>query len=312
MEHLFAVEYAYPPSLLNKAHKINRSLNGAFQSQEPFTGANPLLVFTFLITFRCACDAAGLTHGQALPLLAFRLSGAAKKSLSSALNTQSGSRKYALRTYGDAINWLPANYATNSVLSDAYVSSITMTEPEIEAPTVFGLLVESKFYQLDGLFDVQHVRNVFINGLSEIIRSHVCVLDGQLQHHTLAEIVTAAQMYWEETKELQQSLKPRRTQLGKVSDVPSMLTRPVSVDRPFPVTQPPTRSRSPPSPSRSDEFYHCNQPKNFSAQCAEPYRPRESRPAATHAVHATSASAGTSPSRLHGESRLLIPMSHSW
>jgi len=73
-------DLAYPPSLQEKAHKMNRRLDGAFPGQELFTGAHPLGVFTFLTTLRRACDAAGLAHGQALPLLAFRLSSAAKKS----------------------------------------------------------------------------------------------------------------------------------------------------------------------------------------------------------------------------------------
>jgi len=81
-------DLSYRPSLVEKAHKMNRRLDGAFQGQEPFTGTSPLGVFTFLTTFRRACDAAGLTHGQALPLLTFRLSGAAKRSFSSALNTR--------------------------------------------------------------------------------------------------------------------------------------------------------------------------------------------------------------------------------
>jgi len=61
------------PSLMEKTHKMNCRLDGAFQGQEPFTGTSPLGVFAFLKTFRRACDAAGLTHGQALPLLAFSL-----------------------------------------------------------------------------------------------------------------------------------------------------------------------------------------------------------------------------------------------
>jgi len=67
-------DLSLPPSLVEKTHKMNRHLDGAFRRQEPFTGTSPLGVFAFLTTFRRACDAAGLTHGQALPLLAFRLS----------------------------------------------------------------------------------------------------------------------------------------------------------------------------------------------------------------------------------------------
>jgi len=83
-------DLSLPPSPVEKTHKMNRRPDGAFQGQEPFTGTSPLGVCTFLTTFRRACDAAGLTHGQALPLLAFRLSGAAKRAFSSALNSMAG------------------------------------------------------------------------------------------------------------------------------------------------------------------------------------------------------------------------------
>jgi len=101
-------DLSLPPSLLEKNHKMNRRLDGAFQGQEPFPRTSPLGVCTFLRTFRRACYAAGLTHGQALPLLAFRLSGAAKRAFSSALNSKAGRRTYAIRTYGAAINRLLA------------------------------------------------------------------------------------------------------------------------------------------------------------------------------------------------------------
>jgi len=35
-------DLSFPPSLVEKAHKINRRLEGAFQGQEQFTGASPL------------------------------------------------------------------------------------------------------------------------------------------------------------------------------------------------------------------------------------------------------------------------------
>jgi len=137
-------DLSVPPSLVEKTHKKNRRLDGAFQGQEPFTGTNPLGVFTFLTTFRRACDVAGLTHGQALPLLAFRLSGAARRAFSSALNSKAGHRTYAIRTYGAAINWLLAKYATHAEMASAYHDIITMRHPDNESPTAFGLRVETQ------------------------------------------------------------------------------------------------------------------------------------------------------------------------
>jgi len=173
---------------------MNRRLDGAFQGQEPLTGTSPLGVFSFLTTFRRACDAAGLTHGQALPLSAFRLSGAAKRAFLSALNSKAGHHIYAIRTYGAALNWLLAKYATHAVMASAYHDITTMLQHDNESPTAFGLRVESQCDRLDGLFHAQDVKDVFINGLSEIIQSHVRVLDGQLPKRTLADIISAAQM----------------------------------------------------------------------------------------------------------------------
>jgi len=279
---LIRSDLSLPPSLVEKTHKMNRRLDGAFQGQEPFTGTSPLGAFTFLTTFRRASDAAGLTHGQALPLLAFRLSGAAKRAFSSALNSKAGRRTYAIRTYGAEINWLLAKYATHAVMASAYHDIITMLQPDNESRKAFGLRVETQCDRLDDLFHVQDVKDVFINGLSEIIQSHVRVLDGQFPKRTLADTISAAQMYWDGTNKLRLSLKLPRLQTTKVAYASPMPTRHTNVDCPFPVTQPRARSRSPPpkeSPqARTDIFYNCNKPGHFAAQCAEPYRPRERRP----------------------------------
>jgi len=106
-------------------------------------------------------------------------------------------------------------------------------------------------------------------------------LDGQFPKRTLADTVSTAQMYWDGTNKLRLSLELPRLQTTKVADASPMPTRHTSVDRPFPVTQPRVRSRSPPpkeSPqARNDTCYNCNKPGYFAAQCAEPYRPREHR-----------------------------------
>jgi len=218
---------------------MNRRLDGAFQGKEPFTGTSPLVVFTFLTTFRRACDVAGLTHGQALTLLAFRLSGAAKRAFSSALNSTAGHRTYAICTYGAAINWLLAKYATHAVMASAYHDIITMRRPDNESPTAFGIRVETQCDRLDGLFHAQDVKDVFINCLSKIIQSH-------FPKRTLADTISAAQMYWDGTIKLRLSLKLPRLQKTKVAYASPMPTRHTNVDRPFPVTRPRARSRSPP------------------------------------------------------------------
>ncbi|GAB0490967.1 hypothetical protein MMPV_002209 [Pyropia vietnamensis] len=103
-----------------KASKVSKGLDGPFAGQAPFTGEDPLAVFTFLSTFKRACDAAGVRHGQAITLLGFRLAGAAKRSFASATSTLAARSRYAIRTYGDAVNWLLQRYATPDLLNAAY------------------------------------------------------------------------------------------------------------------------------------------------------------------------------------------------
>jgi len=278
---LIRCDLSLPPSLEEKTHKMNRRLDGAFQGQEPCTGTSPLGVFTFLATFQRAYDTAGLTHGQALPLFAFCLSGAAKRAFSSALNSKAGHRTHAIRTYGAAINWILRKYDTHAVMASAYHGTITMRQPYSEWPTSFGLRVETQCDSLDGLFLAQDVTDVFISGLSEIIQSHVRVLDGQLPKRTLVDAISAAQMYWEGTNKLRLSLRLPRLQTTRVAYASPMPTRHPNVDRHFPVTQPRARSRSPPlkeSPqARTDICFNCSKPGHFPAQCAKPHLPRERR-----------------------------------
>ena len=150
--------------------------------------------FTLLTTFRRACDAAGLMHRQALPLLAFCLSGAAKRAFSSALNSKAGHCTYAIRTYDAAINWLLAQCATHAVMASAQHDNVTVRQPDKESPTALGLRVETQCDRLDGLFHANDVKDAFINGLSEIIQAHVRVLDEEFPKRTLADTISAAQM----------------------------------------------------------------------------------------------------------------------
>jgi len=138
-------QLTYTPKEAQRSHRLNKRLDRAFHGQQPFTGAVPLGIFTFLTTVRRACDAAGLTHGQALPLMVFRVAGNAKMAFSGALNSTLGRMRYAIRTYGDAVNWLLSKYATH-----AYYDIITMKQQDNEAPTAFGHRVETQCDPLNG------------------------------------------------------------------------------------------------------------------------------------------------------------------
>jgi len=249
---------------------MNRTLDGELKAQELFTGTSPLASFTFLTTFCRACDQAGLTHGQALPLLAVRLSGAAKRAFSSALNSKAGHRSYAFRTYAAEMDWLLAKYATHAVMASAYHDIFKRRQPDDESATASGLHVETKCDRLDGLFHAQDVKDVFINGLSELLQPHVRVLDGQFPKRTLADTISAAQIYWDRTNKLRLPLKLPRLQTITVAYASPMPTPHTNVDSSFSVTQQRARSRYPSPiespPARTDICYNCNKPGHFAAQ----------------------------------------------
>jgi len=278
-------QLTYTPKEAQRSHRLKKRLDGAFHGQQPFTGALPLGIFTFLTTFRRACDAAGLTHGKALPLMVFRLAGYAKMAFSGALNSTLGRKRYAIRTYGDAVNWLLSKYATQATMANAYQDIITMKQQDSEARTAFGHRVETQCDLLNGLFDIQDVKDVFITGLSDLVQAHVRVLNDQFPDRALSETVATAQMYWDGTNRLRLQLKITRPTAIKVAYATQ--DQRTTTERPFtPVHTPPPPRAAVPQANRADISYNCNKLGHFAAQCAEFYRPREHRqpPIGVHAI----------------------------
>jgi len=238
-------QLTYTPKEAQRSHRLKKLLDGASHGQQPFTGALPLDIFTFLTTFRRACDAAGLTDGQALPLIVFRLSGNAKMVLSGALNSTIGRKRYAIRMYGDAINWLLSKYATHATMANAYQDIIAMKQQDSEAPTAFGHRVETQCALLNGLFNVQDVKDVCITGLSDLVQAHVRILNDQFPDRTLSETVATAQLYWDGNTKLRSQLKMTRPTAIKVAYATQ--DKRTTMDRPFtPVRTPkPPRDAAP-------------------------------------------------------------------
>jgi len=282
-------QLTYTPKEAQRSHRLNKRLDGAFHGQQPFTGALALGIFTFLTTFRRACDAAGLTHGQALPRMVFRLAGNAKMAFSGALNSTLGRKRYAIRTYGDAVNWLLSKYATHATMANAYQDIIMMKkQQDNEAPMAFGHRVEMQCDLLNGLFSIQDVKEVFITDLSDLVQAHGRVLNDQFPDRTietLSETVATAQLYWHDTNKLRLQLKITRPTAIKVAY--GTQDERTTTERPFtPVRTPPPPRAAVPQANRAEICYNCNKPGHFAAQCAEPYRPRERRqpPVGVHAI----------------------------
>jgi len=226
-----------------------------------------------------------MTHGQALPLMGFRLAGNAKMAFSGALNSTLGRKRYAIRTYGDAINWLLSKYATYATMANVYQDIITMKQHDNEAPTVFGHLVETQCDLLNGFFDIQDVKDVFITNLPDLVQAHVRVLNDQFPDRTLFETVATAQMYWDGTNKLRLQLKMTRPTAIRVAHATQ--DQRTTKERPFtPVRTPPPPRAAVPQANQADICYKCNKPGHCAAQCSQPYRPRERRqpPIGVHAI----------------------------
>jgi len=77
-------------------------------------------------------------------------------------------------------------------MANAYKDIITIKQQDNEAPTAFGHRVKTQCDLLNGLFDIQDVKDVFITGLSDLVQAHVRVLKGQFPDRNLSETVATA------------------------------------------------------------------------------------------------------------------------
>jgi len=149
--------------------------------------------------------------------MVFRLAENAKMAFSGALNGTLGRKRYAIRTYGDAVNCLVSKYATHATMANTYHDIITMEQQDNQAPTAFSHRVETQCDLLNGLFDIQDVKYFLITGLSDLVQAHVRALNDQLSDWTLFETVAIAQIYWDGTKKLRLQLKMNRQTSIKVA-----------------------------------------------------------------------------------------------
>jgi len=195
----------------------------------------------------------------------FRLAGNANMASSGALNSTLGRKRYAIRTYEDDVNWLLSKYATHATMANAYQVIITMKQQDNKAPTAFAHRVETQCDLLNGLFDIQDVKDVFIACLSDLVQAHVRVLNDQFPDCTLSETFATAQMYWDDTNKLRLQLKMTRSTAIKVAYATQ--DQRTTTERPFtPVRTPPPPRAAVPRANRADIGYNCHKPGYFASQ----------------------------------------------
>jgi len=217
--------------------------------------------------------------------MVFRLAGNAKMAFSGALKSTLRRKRYTVRTYGDAFNWLLTKYATHASMPNTYQDIIMMKQQDNEAPTAFGHRVETQCDLLNCLFNIQDVKDVTMTGLSDLVQAHVWVLNDRLPDRTLSETIATSQLYWDSTNKLRLKLKKTRPTAIKVTDATQDQRK--TMERTLtPVRTPPPPMTASPQSSRVDICYSCKKPEHFAAQCDESYRPRERHqpPVGVHAI----------------------------
>lgn len=183
------------------------------------------------------------------------------------------------------MNWLHKNYATHSVVSAAHHNVITMTQTDTEVPLTFAARVEVSCDRMCSFFSAQDVKDVFINGLSDLVRPNVRALDSRFADQHMSEAVAAAQGFWEGIVSLRQTLKTNRTPLIKISQVVQQSPR--TVEQPFvpiptgrPVPPAPLAIQAGPKTNRPvDVCFNCQETGHWASTCPHPRReqPRRDR-----------------------------------
>jgi len=170
-------------------------------------------------------------------------------------------------------------------MPNTYQDIIMMKQQDNEAPTAIGHRVETQCDLLNGLFNIQDVKDVTITGLSDLVQAHVRVLNDRLPDRTLPETIVTAQLYWDSTNKLR--LTRKMTRPTAIKDTDAIQDQRKTMERPLtPVSTPPPPRTAAPQSSRVDICYNCKKPEHFAAQRAESYRPRERHqpPVVVHAI----------------------------
>jgi len=129
-----------------------------------------------------------------------------------------------------------------------------MKQQDNEAPTALGHRVKTPCDLLNGLFDIQDVKDVFITGLSDLVQAHMRVFIDQFPDRTHSETVATAQMDWDGTNKLRLQLKMTRPTAIKVSYATQ--NQRMTTERPIKPDRTPPRPRAPvPQANRADICY---------------------------------------------------------
>ena len=138
--------------------------------EDKFSGADPILVFDFLIRIFEEADNLGMSESQALAVLPYYLSGNARALYKTARRGKTGQ---GVHSWCEAVQWLLRTYANSAAIRDA-VQEFRSTKQKVDETEVpYGNRVSIAAYRCGNVFTDSELMNVFVDGLLPVTRTLV-------------------------------------------------------------------------------------------------------------------------------------------
>lgn len=160
----------------SKMGRTAKNMKHSFGGYPPFSGKEPLKVFSWLRKFTKACDDNGVSEGMALYAVPHFLSGDAETRYTRALpDSASTSGGCSITTYPEAINWFLETYAephTLALAQDKFSRAAKESDETVEA---FALRLRSLSESCGNIHSEGTMKQQLIQGLPEFLRTDAFV-----------------------------------------------------------------------------------------------------------------------------------------
>ena len=139
-------------------------------SEQKFTGADPILVFDFLVRFIEEMDTLGINEGQAFIILPYFLKGSAQRQYRASRN---GSRSGGVSSWPEAIQYFIRTYATPTTLREAVDNLRNLRQERNETETEFSIRINEAAHRCGNVHAENEKMTFFVNGLLPEIQPRV-------------------------------------------------------------------------------------------------------------------------------------------
>lgn len=167
---------AYGAKEAGKVGRMAKNMKHSFGGFPPFSGKEPLKVFSWLRKFTKACDDNGVSEGMALYVVPHFLSGDAEARYTRALPDSTGATSgAAITSYPEAINWFLETYAEPHTLALAQDKFSRATKEADESVEAFSLRLRGLSESCGNIHSEGTMKQQLIQGLPEFLRTDAFV-----------------------------------------------------------------------------------------------------------------------------------------